>query len=100
MATLTLRASCRRDNGILNGSITIDDATGDVTSYVSTNGGTGVVNNLGASYANLNFNVRFGTSPRVYPIQAVNNGRGGWDGDSDPPGGRAAIEPWTATAVE
>jgi hypothetical protein len=94
-----LRTSCARDGGILNGSISID-SDGNVTSYVSTNGGTGDVNNINPNSSNLNFNVRFGTSNKVYPISAIPDGRGGWDGDSDPPAGRAAVEPWCATAVE
>jgi hypothetical protein len=92
--------SCTANGGVLNGSMSLDESTGNVTSYTSSNSGGGSVTNRSPNSTNLNFTVQFGTNPRVYPIIATPNGSGGWHDNSVGNAPEADAEPWTATAVE
>ncbi len=92
--------SCTANGGILNGSMVLDTSTGDVTSYTSTSQGTGTVRNNNPNSTSLNFNVKFGTNPRVYPVVAAPDGNGGWRGTGGAPSPGAEVETWTATATE
>jgi hypothetical protein len=92
--------SCSANGGILNGSMVLDDSTGNVTSYTSSNNGVGTVTNRNPNSTNLNFSVQFNPNPRQYPVVATPNGTGGWRGNGGANPEEAAAEPWTATAVE
>jgi hypothetical protein len=93
-------ATCSANGGILNGSVSIDPATGNASNYQSNGNGVGNVDNNNPTSSNLNFTVQFGTNPRRYPVTAVPDGNGGWRGTGGTNSPEAGIEPWTATGVE